>query len=239
MMKRVLFLFLLFVSAFAAQAQTADEVIAKSFEALGGADKWRAIKTTKSEAKMAMMGFEFAGVIYGAEPNKMRVEVDVMGQKVVQAYDGTTAWWINPLQMGPDPQVMPDEMAESMKNQEFQSALLDYKEKGHSVTLEGEETIEGAACYKLKLTKKDGTEELHFFDKESYAPIMMRTAIKTGPSAGQFTEVFMSDYQEVNGLMFAFFLETKVAGQTVQKITLSNVTIDEAMGNEMFAFPKK
>jgi len=239
MIQRV-FLFLFLISGpLALQAQTADEIIKKSFEALGGADKWRAIKTSKSEAKMAMMGFEFAGTMYGAMPDKMRVEVDVMGQKIIQGYDGTTAWWINPLQIGPDAQVMPDEMAEQMKNQQFQSPLLDYAQKGHSVALEGKETVEGTACYKIKLTKKDGNEEFHFFDAENYVPILIRAPIKTGPTAGQFSETFMSDYQEVNGLMFAFFLETKVAGQSVQKITLSKVTLDEEMKDDLFLFPKK
>lgn len=236
--RMLLFAFLLF-GVFTVQAQTADEIIAKSFEILGGVDKWKELKTTKSEAKMAMMGFEFAGTMYNAQPNKMRVEVDVMGQKIVQCYDGSTAWWINPLQIGPDAQVMPEEMAESVKNQEFQSPLLDYSSKGHNVVLEGKETVEGTSCFKLKLTKKDGTEEFHFFDAENYVPVMVRTPIKSGPAAGQFSETFMSDYQDVNGLMFPFFLETKVAGESAQKITLSKVVLNEEMKDDMFLFPKK
>jgi outer membrane lipoprotein-sorting protein len=239
MIQRALIFLFLISGPLAISAQTADEIIAKSFEAIGGADKWRAIKTTKSEAKMAMMGFEFGGTMFGAMPNKMRVEVDVMGQKIIQGYDGSTAWWINPLQIGPDAQVMPDDMAEQMKNQEFQSPLLDYATKGHTVSLEGQETVEGAACYKIKLTKKDGSQEFHFFDAENYVPVLVRAPIKTGPTAGQFSETFMSDYQEVNGLMFAFFLETKVAGQSVQKITLSKVVLDEEMKDDLFLFPKK
>ena len=239
MMNRMLLFAFFLLSVMAVQAQTADEIIAKSFETLGGADKWKELKTTKSEAKMAMMGFEFAGTMYNAHPNKMRVEADVMGQKIIQSYDGSTAWWINPLQIGPDAQVMPDDMAESVKNQEFQSPLLDYTSKGHKVNLEGKETIEGTSCFKIKLTKKDGTEETHFFDAENYVPVMIRTAIKSGPAAGQFSETYMSDYQEVNGLMFPFFLETKVAGESAQKITLSKVVLNEEIKEEMFLFPKK
>lgn len=239
MINRVLLFSFLLLGVFTVQAQTADEIIAKSFETLGGVDKWKELKTTKSEAKMAMMGFEFAGTMYNALPNKMRVEVDVMGQKIIQCYDGSTAWWINPLQIGPDAQVMPDEMAETVKNQEFQSPLLDYTSKGHLVALEGKETVEGTSCFKLKLTKKDGTEEFHFFDSENYVPVMVRTPIKSGPAAGQFSETFMSDYQEVNGLMFPFFLETKVAGESAQKVTLSKVVLNEEMKDDMFLFPKK
>lgn len=236
---RILLFAFLLSGTFAANAQTAEEIVAKSMDALGGAEKWKAIKSTKSEAKLAMMGFEFGATMYNAMPNKMRVEVDAMGQKIVQAYDGTTAWWINPLQGGPDAQVLPDEMAESVKNQEFQSPLIDFASKGHQVALEGKETIEGTVCYKLKLTKKDGNEEFHFLDAENFVPVMYRVAIKSGAAAGQFSETYMSDYQEVNGLMFPFFMESKVAGQSAQKITISKITLNEEIKDEMFLFPKK
>ncbi len=239
MIKRLFLFVFLAVGAMAANAQTADEIVAKYFEITGGIDKWRALKTTKMTGTMAMQGMEFSATILNAPPNKMRVDVNIMGQNLVQAFDGTTAWWINPFQGSADAQVMPDEMAGDMKNQEFQTALLDYASKGHSIALEGQETVEGTACHKIKLTKKDGTVEYHLFDTESNVLILSRTAAKSGPAAGQFADTFMSDYQEVNGLMFPYFLETKLKGDSVQKITVSSIILDEAMENSLFDYPKK
>lgn len=239
MIKRLFLFVFLVAGALAANAQTADEIVAKYFESTGGIDNWRALKTTKMAGTMAAQGMEFSATILNAPPNKMRVDVNVMGQNLVQAYDGTTAWWINPFQGSADAQVMPDEMAAPMKEQEFQSALLDYASKGHAIALEGQETVEGTACHKIKLTKKDGTVEYHLFDTESNVLIVSRTAAKTGPAAGQYTDTFVSDYQEVSGLMFPFFMETKLKGDSIQKITVSAISINEAMENNLFDYPKK
>ncbi|MBK8877803.1 MAG: hypothetical protein IPN74_04435, partial [Haliscomenobacter sp.] len=199
MIKRLFLFAILAAGVFAANAQTADEIVAKYFDVTGGIDKWRALKTTKMTGTMSAQGMDFSAIMFNAPPNKMRVDVSIMGQNLVQAYDGTTAWWINPFQGSAEAQVMPDEMAAPMKEQEFQNALLDYASKGHSIALEGKETVEGTACHKIKLTKKDGTVEYHLFDTESSVLIVSRTAAKAGPAAGEYTDTFLSDYQEVNG----------------------------------------
>ena len=68
---------------------------------------------------------------------------------------------------------------------------------------------------------------------------MMRTAIKSGPASGQFVETFMSDYQEVDGVMVPFFIEAKMAGQSMQKITVKEMKFNVAVEDSFFAFPKK
>ena len=238
-MKRILFFLFLIGAAMTAQAQTADEILAKSFEALGGVDKWKTLKTTKMEGNMSMQGFEFPGTIFAATPNRQRVEVSVQGNSIVQAFDGQNAWWINPFSGSTEAQLMPDEMAASLKDFQFQNELIDYAAKGHAVALEGKETVEGAETFKLKLTKKNGDVEYHFIDSETYAPIMIRTTAKAGPTKGQVAETFMSDYQEVNGMMFPFFMETKAGGQSLQKITIKSIKLDEAYEDSLFLFPKK
>ena len=132
---RFVFASLFLLASVLTYAQTADEVISKSIEALGGLEKWKSFTTSKSTATMSMQGFEFPATLINAAPNKMRVDVSVMGQNIVQAYDGTTAWMLNPLQGGADAQVMPDEAAAEMKSQEFQNPLIDYAAKGHKAEL--------------------------------------------------------------------------------------------------------
>ena len=111
------------------QAQTVDEIIDNYFEIIGGKEKWENLKTMRTEAKMSMQGMEFDGSIFAKYPNKQRVNVNVNGTTIVQAYDGTTAWWINPFAGGTEAQEMPGDMAEGMTKQEFESPLLNYKDK--------------------------------------------------------------------------------------------------------------
>lgn len=237
MTKRFFLFAFILAGALSVNAQTADEILAKYFENTGGLEKWISLKSSKMAGMMAMQGMEFPGTVYAALPNKQRVEVNVMGKAIVQAYDGETAWWINPFMGGEDPQKMPDEMAEEMTRQEFQSDFINYKEKGHAVELEGTEEVEGAEAFKIKLTKKNGDVEYHYFDSEYYVPIMMKTTVKSGPAQGQMAETYMSDYQEVDGMMFPFFIESKVNGQSFQKITIDTISVNEEYEDVFFAFP--
>ncbi|MBK6948702.1 MAG: hypothetical protein IPH16_12200 [Haliscomenobacter sp.] len=123
MIKRLFLFAILAAGVFAANAQTADEIVAKYFDVTGGIDKWRALKTTKMTGTMSAQGMDFSAIMFNAPPNKMRVDVSIMGQNLVQAYDGTTAWWINPFQGSAEAQVMPDEMAAPMKEQEIPECL--------------------------------------------------------------------------------------------------------------------
>lgn len=238
-MKRILLFLFVMSAGMILTAQSADEIIKNYFENTGGIEKWKALKTTKMEGKMALQGMEFPGSVTNKMPNKMRVDVSVMGMNIVQAYDGKDAWWINPFQGGTDPQSMPDEMAESVTNQEFQSPFLDYAAKGHKVEYNGTAEVEGAQTHVLKLTKKNGDVEYHYFDAEHFVIIMSKTPVKTGEAKGQFTETYMSDYQEVDGLMFPFFMETKFDGQSVQKMTFSSIKLNEEYKDDLFSMPKK
>lgn len=239
MFKRTLILFAALVCAVAIQAQDVDAILAKYFQNTGGVEKWKALKSTKMEGVASMQGLDIPGTMYGKAPNLMRQEFSLQGKKIVQAYDGTTAWMINPMAGSEEAQKLPAEMAEEMTAQKFESELIDYKKKGHTVALEGKETIDGTETHKIKLTKKEGDVEYYFFDTEANVPIMMRTAVKSGPGKGQFTETYMSDYQEVEGLMFPFFIESKVGGQTFQKITIKTVKLNEPLEDTFFAYPKK
>ncbi|MDX1478016.1 MAG: hypothetical protein R3301_09960, partial [Saprospiraceae bacterium] len=168
---------LLAVTTFALQiptAQNVDEILSQYFENMGGLEKLKAMDSRKMHATMSMGGMEFSGTIVEKEPNMQRVDVDIQGMKLVQAYDGETAWTINPFATGTEPQKMPDAEAEQMVKQQFEDPFIDYAKKGHTVEYEGTEEVEGAQCHKLKLTKDNGDVEYYFFDSEYYIPIMMR-----------------------------------------------------------------
>ena len=221
-----------------AQAQTADEIIANYFENTGGIDKWKALQTTKIEGQMHMGGFDFPGTIYSTKPNLQYMTFSVQGKELVQAYDGETAWSINPFMGSTEPQKMPEAEAKQFTEDEFESPFMNYKDKGHTVELLGTQEVEGAETYELKLTKANGNVEYHYFDTENFVPIMMKRSVSSGPQQGQNMETYLSDYQEVDGIYFPFFIETKIAGQSFNKITIKTVEINPEVDMAMFAYPK-
>lgn len=226
-------------------AQTADEIIENYFKVTGGKDKWAALTSVKMSGKVKAQGMEFPIKMLNKLPNSQKMVFSFQGMEIVQtAFNGSEAWSTN--QMTMKPEKMEAEDSEMMKQElDFPDAFWNYKEKGYSIALDGEETIEGVACHKIKLTKKPvkiaGKEEenfvFYFFDKENGVPVMTRSVGKKGQMKGIAIEAFMSDYQEVNGVFFAFTINQKTNGQTVATIAVEKIETNVAIDDKEFAFP--
>ncbi len=228
----------------AVQGQTADEILAKYFENTGGLDKWKALKAFTQTGKGYQQGIEFPVVIYAKAPNKVKMVMNIQGTEFIpQAYDGTTAWMLNPFGGGKDHVKMDDEQSKEIKDEEFEDDFIDYKKKGHEVTLEGTEEVDGVKCFKVKLIRnknnpKDDITEVHYFDAENFVPIVQVSYVRTGAGKGTEVKSYLSDYQEVDGLMFPFSIEQKVNGQTAFKMAMEKMNTADIDDN-VFAFPKK
>ncbi len=241
MFKRILFFALFIGSVQLVQAQdmpTLEDILTNYYENVGGAENWKALESMKMIGSVATQGIEMSMEIFSARPNKVRREMDMAGQKMVMAYDGEDAWWINPFMGGPEPQAMPEEMAQQFMKEKFEDPLIDYQEKGHELELVGTAEVDGTETYELKLTKEDGEVRYYYFDTEYFVPILQKMEVSSGPQKGSFVETYQSDYQEVDGLMIPHFLETKGAGQEV-KITLSEITLNPELEEGVFSRPKE
>lgn len=235
---------LFFLISAVSQAQTAEDVVAKYLKQTGG-DKWATLKTLKMTAKVKAQGQEFPVTMLQKAPNAQKLMFVLQGKEVTQmCFDGTEGWSTNFMTMKPE-KMEAEESANMKEDQDIPDPFVDYAKKGYKIALEGEETIEGTACHKVKLTKKpikvDGKEEenfvYYFFDKENNVPIMSRSTIKKGEGKGATIETFMSDYQEVNGIFFPFTMEVKFNGQTGQSIVLEKVEMNIELADKDFAFP--
>ena len=221
------------------QAQTVDEIIDTYFENTGGKDAWRKVKSMKITGNGAQMGMNFPLTVYAKYPNKNKVVVSIQGKELIEAFDGEVAWTINPFMGGTEPtKKTAQETAEAAK-ETFEDDLLDYKEIGHTVTLEGTEEIDGVNAHKLKMVKKSGDEVVYFFDPDDFVPIMMRNFPQAGQMKGQTIETYSSDYQEVNGLFVPFSIEQKVGGQTMMNMTAEKIELDVEIDDASFSFPEK
>ncbi len=222
-----------------AQEVSVDQILANYFENTGGLENWKNLESIKMKGKMATQGLEFPMSTYQAAPDKLKREIDIQGKTLVMAYDGENAWTINPMQNITEPTLMPEAQAAEMKSQEFESPFIDYKDKGHTVELDGTEEIEGTETYKVKLTKKDESIEYYFFDTENFVPIMVRSFVKMGPQKGQASEVYLSDYQEAGDFILPYSTVIKNNGQTIMTMEAEEYELNAEIDESVFAFPKK
>jgi outer membrane lipoprotein-sorting protein len=244
--RKIFVLALLALFAQVTVAQTADEIIENYLKATGGKDKWATVQSTRMIAKIKTQGQEFPMTMLSEAPNKQKMFISVGSNVVVlNAFDGKEGWKSN-LMTGKIEKNEAEDSENAASEMDFPEPFANYKNKGYSVALEGEESIEGTACYKIKLTKKpikvDGKEEEnfshYFFDKESGVPMMTRKTEKKGQLKGVTIDIFVSDYQEVNGLFFPFTMTQKVNGQTEGVIVIEKVEVNTDIDDAEFAFPK-
>lgn len=219
---------------------TADQIVAKHIAAIGGIEKLNAIHTLVVTGKASILGQTEAPLsIQVMRPNRMRLEITFQGKKVVQAFDGTTAWTINPL-VDPEPrESTDDDTRAAQESSDFIGGnLVDYKSKGNSVELMDREEIDGIAVYKLKITKKGGSVEYDYLDAKSFLPV------KTEGKRIQFGQQILYEsriagYKPVQGVLMPFHMKQLVNGRLAMEITIdkmdANVPLDEAV----FRMPTK
>ena len=219
----------------AGEPKTADEVIAKYIEAIGGRKAIDAVKSMRVTAKLTMGGgMEAPMVIEGKRPNKLRIEFTFQGMTATQAYDGKIGWSIMPFAGKTDPEKMPPDQVEMFENQaDMDGPLVDYRKKGHQVELIGKDEIEGSEVYKLKVTRKNGNVEYHYLDAEYFLPIKMKGKRKFQGTEIEFAVVF-GDYKEVNGLLIAHSIQGGPGGN----ITLEKVEMNVSIPDERFVMPE-
>ena len=231
MTRRVLAVSAYFVAllalAVSASAQSVDEIIAKNLQAKGGVDKLKAVQSVKSTSTLKIQGIEATMVVQGKRPSLLRQELDFGAQKMVSAYDGTTAWMT---QVGaPAPEVLTGAQADLMVEQaNFDGPLMNYKDRGYTAVFVGAETLDGKPVNHLKVTAKSGIT--HDFFLDAATGLETRTITEV---AGTAVRQDFSDYRDVQGLKVPFLIRTYVNGAPIGEIKVSaveyNATIDDAI----------
>ena len=199
----------------------------------------------KMTGNLVMQMGEFQFTMYRKAPNKFKIVMNIQGQEIVpQAYDGETAWMINPFAGGSGPSKIPEDQLKAVKDEsEFEDPFINYKEKGYEASYEGTAEVAGTQCHVVKMIKHKDVEgeemsSNYYFDIATNLQIMVKQ--KSAQSMEQEIEIYMSDYQEVpNGLLMPFVMDTQMQGKSVQKLTFTAITVNEDMPDDIFKFPEE
>ena len=234
-MKKNTFLSLLL--AFAAvtfiSAQDLDKILDKHFEAIGQKNLDE-VKTMKATGKLLTMGMEGPFTMIYKRPGKVRMTIEIQGMEIVQAFDGETAWMMNPMMGATQPMVVTGAQAEPLRESaDMDGQLWNYKEKGHQVELTGTEEVNGKEAYVLRLTKSNGNVDRYFINKETY---MIDRVLSSANMNGMDMEVetILSDYRDVKGYMMPFRTLQSFGGQQGNTILFDEVKVNEKVDDAVF-----
>jgi outer membrane lipoprotein-sorting protein len=223
-----------------AQAQTVDEILSKHYAALGGLDNLKALSSMKASGKMVMGGgMEAPFTSVNVRPRSVRFEITFQGKAAISAFDGKTAWMLNPFMGSKDPEVMPkDESDDFIEDADFDGPLVDYKDKGSTIEYVGKEDVEGSDAFKLKLTLKNGKTRFFYLDADSY--LILKTTQKVS-RGGQEIEVasLPGNYKKVGDVIQPYSVEQKVNGKTASQMTIDTIELNQPVETSIFTMPAK
>lgn len=233
--------FIVFATSTASFAQTADEIITKHIEAMGGAEKWKNIKSMQMNNKFSVQGMDIESKTIIVAGKSLRTDVSVMGQEIITAVDGETGWMQRPAMMGGtgEPEDMPGALIkETLKQTNLGGSLLNYKEKGSTIDLVGKEKLDGADVYHLKLTEKNGDITNLFVSASTY--YTLKSAGKRNVQGQDIdAEVNFSNFKQVDGLTLPFTMETPSPMGGTMTIETESIKLNPTVDETIFKKPGK
>jgi len=160
----------------------------------------------------------------------------------LQVFNGTEGWVVNPFTGRETVEAMPEDDIKEMKVQaDIDGELVDYAKKGCKASYEGEEDVDGAMAYKIKLVTEKNDVMYFFIDKET--SYLVKQAFKQKNEDGSETEsVFMfSNFKMVDGVLRAFEMEasTTYMGQVYKTpIKVLSIEVNKDMSDDLFKKPE-
>jgi len=228
-------------AAFAQDAPSVDDLVAKNVTARGGADKLKAIQDEKVTGTMtAPNGMQLPLTIYVKRPGLLRMEMNLQGAAIVTAFDGANAWSINPMMGATEPKLAGDSESQSVRNNAesfLDGPLYDYKARGAKIEYVGKEDVEGSPAYKLKVTTKQGTSMDVYLNAKTYLECRS-TAKVTQMGQEMVVDSYPGDYKPENGVIMPHTTSSKMNGTPMMKLSMDKIEVNLPMDDAMFKMPK-
>ena len=207
-------------------AQSLDEIVKKYTEATK-LDNVANVKTIKITASMSVMGMDLPMTLWMKNPNKLKSVTSINGQDMIQVFDGTKGYSVNPMTGSTDPvEMTPDQVKQTLRTNMFQNYLAEALKKGQ-LSLEGEENVNDKPAFKIKYDA-DGIVSYIDIDKDSYYVVKTSTT-----NNGVVVDSYPTDYTETNGVVVPMKTSTSAQGMDMV-MNFTKVEIDTPMEDSLF-----
>jgi outer membrane lipoprotein-sorting protein len=234
MRRLALLLLALTCSTLPLAAQTVDELVAKNIAAKGGLERLRSINTIKQTSELDMLGTKAAVTVYGKRPNLLRQEIRIGSATVINAFDGNMPWMINPLAGMTSPVVVTGPQAQMIKEQaNFDGPLVDYRQRGYTIDLVGEETLDGRPVEHLRITDRTQQVQECYLDAQTGLEAKLSSQVEGG-----LFEQELSDYRTIDGITLPFSIRLLVNGVQQSMMRVMSVQFNVPIDDRLFRVPR-
>jgi hypothetical protein len=204
---------------------SARSILDRHLAAIGGRDAVLSHKSTHASGTLSMPAAGVTGGVdmYGAHPNRTLLKVSLGGVgEVLEGFDGTHGWSISPMT---GPMLLEGKQLDEKRfDSEFHSELRSDARYQSLTTLE-QVDFEGRRCYKVRLVRKTGGEDIEFYD--------VATGLKAGSITTRETQMgtvtgttVETDYKKFGNLLQPTTVRSQVGGLQ-QVITITSIDYDQ------------
>ncbi|HXB12310.1 MAG TPA: hypothetical protein VNZ45_10010, partial [Bacteroidia bacterium] len=211
-------------------AQSADDVVNKCLDALGGKEKLSSINNIYEEGSTDANGTTIHIKIWIINKKESRGQNEFNGMTTYTIITNDSGWSFNPRrgQKQAEP-LTHDVVRRAQFGLDIQSPLLNYKDKGYTINFLGkDDEVDGSDTYKLELKVSDSLIVTYYIDPDSYFIMRIKTkTIANGRTTTRSNDY--SDYQK-NAEGYTFPMEIGSGrGQTKYTLIKVNTDIDPSL----------
>ena len=237
-MKKLVFSLAALLTIGMANAQTADEIISKHLDAVGGKDNLAKVTSVYIESGTEVMGNENPTKTTILNGKGYRNESNFNGQQLVNVITDKGAWAINPFGGSDQATALPEEQYKAAEDQIYIDPFLNYAARGVKVELLGKEKVGSTDAYKIKYTNKDNAVTTYYIDPTTYYIIQ---AVRKGNAMGQEVTISVgySDYKKNDGGFYYPYTTNIDMGQFALKVNAKKVEVNKPVDASIFEMPKK
>lgn len=175
---------------------TIEVLMDRYFDAIGGTDKVKAVKSMDQSYSMELMGMQMT-TRQVIDNGKFYMSMTAPGMNIMQqVFDGQKGKIES---MGAPVPTGEKELAE-MRKQSYPFPELLYGQEGYKAELKGVDEVDGNPCYKVLVTDPEGGTSTVYYDMHSS---LKRKEVQVQEQGGQSvtTTVEYGDYKQVDGIL--------------------------------------
>lgn len=207
---------------------TVEMVVENYLEAIGGREKLEALEDIEIRMKMSLQGMDIDAIMDQKAPDKFRMTMSMGGNVLSDTrFDGV----VGKSSGMQGEQVLEGKQLENLRTQSQFMPELKYSELGYTLKLKSVEMIDGKETYMIEVNHPGSGTGYDYYDTESWLKIR-EDKVEETPDGSMVQTTNLSDYQEVDGILYPYKLDLVVGPQqisgTVESIKL-NTGIDDSV----------